>query len=130
LWLADGNIVIRGPPEGTPPTRILYKVHMFTLALHSAIFASLFDGPQAAFDAGSDRYQDLPVMDLPDSAQDVRDFLKALYLPQYASFNLLSAFCAHPAAERLKYDAQGIRSIVEPTFKAQWPSRLKDWDRL
>ncbi|KAI0048891.1 hypothetical protein FA95DRAFT_1604848 [Auriscalpium vulgare] len=143
LWLSDGNIIIRTVPAGTPPTRTIYRVHKFTLALHCSVFASLFDGPQAAFDTGSERIADAPVMDLSDDPDDVEHFLKALYFPHKTQlhqnvhsvafkdrWSLFPPTYAGILRLSTKYDAPVIRDIVVRVFRAQWPSQLADWDRL
>ncbi|KAI0055897.1 hypothetical protein BV25DRAFT_1903503 [Artomyces pyxidatus] len=81
LWLDEGNIIIRTTSTEPPPTQTLYKVHKSTLALHSSVFSSLFDGPQIALEVGSECYEGVPNMDLTDPDVDVECFLKALYFP-------------------------------------------------
>ena len=81
LWFDDGNIIIR-TFLSDKKAYIAWKVHKSILALHSIIFHDLFDGPQAAFDVASDRYDGVPVMDLPDSPSEMNNFLKALYFPE------------------------------------------------
>jgi hypothetical protein len=80
LWFDDGNIIIR--TFLSDKTHIVYKVHKSILASHSNVFHDLFDGPQAAFDIASERYEGLSVVELQDSPSEVNDFLKALYFPE------------------------------------------------
>ncbi|KAI0055879.1 hypothetical protein BV25DRAFT_1995953 [Artomyces pyxidatus] len=146
LWVKDGNIVVRTTSSSTsPPTQTLYKVHRHTLALHCSVFASLFDGPLDALDAGSEREGDVPIMDFPDAADDVRDFLKALYLPSemHRHRTLLSPFregdghCAlfpdsYCGILRLatKYEATLIRGIVVDALEKEWPTQMEHWGLL
>ncbi|KAI0312613.1 hypothetical protein OF83DRAFT_1176461, partial [Amylostereum chailletii] len=61
LWLPDGNILLRTvftPPTSPTPQHTLYKAHKGVLALHSSVFRDLFDGPQTAFDVGSEAYEE------------------------------------------------------------------------
>jgi hypothetical protein len=81
LWFEDGNIILR-TIVGDRNAFTACKVHKSILASHSNVFHDLFDGPQAAFDVGSDRYDGVSVMDLPDSPSEVNNFLKALYFPE------------------------------------------------
>ena len=81
LWFDDGNIIIRTVLSDNR-TYIAYKVHKSILVTHSNVFRDLFDGPQVAFDVASDRYDGLPVIQLPDPPSEVNSFLKALYSPQ------------------------------------------------
>ncbi|KAI0055873.1 hypothetical protein BV25DRAFT_1718052 [Artomyces pyxidatus] len=146
LWLQDGNIIVRTTSSSTaPPTQTLYKVHKHVLALHCSVFSSLFDGPQGAFDAGSEHEGDLPIMDLPDSADDVRDFLKALYFPGETNRHqtLQSPFResdghwalfpeSYGGILRLatKYDASVIRKLIVEALEREWPTNIDDWKRL
>jgi hypothetical protein len=80
LWFHDGNIIIR-----TILSDKVYaacKVHKSILASHSNFFHDLFDGPQTAFEVASERYDSVPVIDLPDSPSEVNSLLKALYFPE------------------------------------------------
>ncbi|KAI0048859.1 hypothetical protein FA95DRAFT_1604824 [Auriscalpium vulgare] len=124
-----------------------YKLHKFFLAKHCSAFASLFTGPQAAFDAGSEHRDGLPVMDLTDDAEELKCFLKALYIPEETHLHVRHLLSSAPANAQSrwdifppsyhgilrlasKYDARGLRNVLAPLFKAQWPSCLDDWDRL
>jgi hypothetical protein len=82
LWFDDGNVIIRAVLNHNR-AYIVYKIHKSILILHSNVFRDLFDGPQAAFDVASDRYDGLPVIQLPDSPSEVDHFLKALYFPEW-----------------------------------------------
>jgi hypothetical protein len=81
LWFDDGNIIIR-TVHSDDRAHIAFKVHKSILVTHSNVFRDLFDGPQVAFDVASDRYDGLPVIQLPDPPSEVNSFLKALYFPQ------------------------------------------------
>jgi len=58
------------------------KLHKSILASHSNFFHGLFNGPQNVFEVASDRYDGVPVIDLPDSPSEVNHFLRALYFPE------------------------------------------------
>lgn len=81
LWFDDGNIIIR-TILSDKKVYTACKVHKSILASHSNFFHDLFDGPQTAFELASDRYDGVPVIDLPDSPSEVNHFLKALYFPE------------------------------------------------
>ncbi|KAI0314650.1 hypothetical protein OF83DRAFT_1063460, partial [Amylostereum chailletii] len=117
-----------------------YKVHKSTLALHATFFRDLFDGPQTAFDTASERYDGVPVMDMQDAAEDVEDFLKAIYFPDYTHRHgrkptgepFWSNFPGmYAGILRLvqKYDAPKIRQILVDAIKKEWPSNLCVWDK-
>ncbi|KAI0048902.1 hypothetical protein FA95DRAFT_987578 [Auriscalpium vulgare] len=144
LWLKDGSIIIRTLPKGTHPTKItLFKVHKHLLGLHCSVFATLFDGPQEALEVGSEQYDGLPIMELPDDPDDVVDFLRALYFPEQT--NQHTPIVALPFDKRwtafppaysgilrlgTKYDAPSLKKIASAALKAQWPSTLSAWDGI
>ncbi|KAI0055891.1 hypothetical protein BV25DRAFT_1832812 [Artomyces pyxidatus] len=143
LWLQDGTIIVRTTSTETPATITLYKIHKFILALHCSTFASLFEGTHALFDAGSESYDGLPIMDMPDAADDVRDFLKALYFPietqrhRHISSPLFggnwAAFPAtYPGILRLaiKYDAPTIQNLIVKVLRMEWTRDVHEWDSL
>ncbi|KAI0315096.1 hypothetical protein OF83DRAFT_1133649 [Amylostereum chailletii] len=138
LWLSDGTIILRTSDHASN-VQTLFRVHKSTLALHSTFFRDLFDGPQTAFDTASERYDDLPVMDMADDPKDVDDFLKAMYFPRYTSRHLGSTLqdldkSAFPGMYggilRLcqKYDAPDIRGLVVDAIRKEWPENLSIWD--
>ncbi|KAI0048890.1 hypothetical protein FA95DRAFT_986434 [Auriscalpium vulgare] len=143
LWLSDGNIIIRSVPVGASRTRTLYKVHKSTLARHCDAFASLFDGPHAALDAGSEHRDGIPVMDLPDDADDLRHFLKALYdwremqihrpmsaIAPDGRWNIVPPSYFGILRLAVKYGADDLQDLVKTVLRAQWPSTLQGWDEL
>ncbi|KAI0310117.1 hypothetical protein OF83DRAFT_1045962, partial [Amylostereum chailletii] len=138
LWLLDGNIIFRTistPPKSATPHHTLYKIHKGVLALNSSVFRDLFDGPQAAFDVGSETFEKLPVMDMLDSPDDIGHFLKSLYFPQYTQrhhvappLKMLPDGYAGILRLSTKYDVQSLRESMISALKLVWPSRLADWD--
>ncbi|KAI0054898.1 hypothetical protein BV25DRAFT_353004 [Artomyces pyxidatus] len=143
LWLDDGNLVVRTTSKGPPPMQTLYKIHKRVLALHCSAFASLFDGPQAAFDIGSQQHEGVPVMDLPDPPEDVHDFLMALYFPMETHrhspitspvrdgrWNVFPRSYHGILRLAVKYDSPDIRDLFADLMRANWPSVLKDWEFL
>lgn len=69
LWFDDGNTVLQA--ENTQ-----FKVHRGVLSKHSPIFADLFRVPQPTNEPTVDG---CPVVQLPDSADDVTHILAVLY---------------------------------------------------
>ncbi|KAI0312614.1 hypothetical protein OF83DRAFT_1176462 [Amylostereum chailletii] len=140
LWFSDGNIVLRTvftPPESPIPHHTMYNVHKGVLALNSSVFHDLFEGSQAAFNIGSEMYEGIPVMDMPDSPEDVAHFLKALYFPKYTQRHYAAAPLkalpdGYAGILRLstKYDVPSLRETAISAFKLVWPSTLPDWHNL
>ncbi|KAI0048870.1 hypothetical protein FA95DRAFT_1557445 [Auriscalpium vulgare] len=147
LWFNDGSIVIRSIADTstTPPTRALYKLHKSLLAKNCSVFAALFDGPQDAFAAGSEQHDGLPIMELPDNPEELRNFLRVLYIPgEIHTHRRLessrdpgeAAWEVFPASYygilrlAFKYDAGDIMDLILLLLKDQWPPKLAAWDRL
>ncbi|KAI0055874.1 hypothetical protein BV25DRAFT_1718400 [Artomyces pyxidatus] len=91
---------------------------------------------------GSEREGDLPIMDLPDTADDVRDFLKAMYFPSETNRHqtLSSPYRESDGYWALfpdsycgilrlatKYDASPIRNIIVGALEREWPTDLYQW---
>ncbi|KAI0045981.1 hypothetical protein FA95DRAFT_1607279 [Auriscalpium vulgare] len=145
VWKPDGDLVIRtvsqGPDELTV-THTLYRVHKPVLALHSAVLASMFDGDQAAFEVASERYEGVPVMEMPDATEDMEYFLDAMYHPKLLREHQPELDCddlystpppvfpdSYCGILRLatNYDAQDILEQVVTALTKMWPARLDDW---
>ncbi|KAI0266833.1 hypothetical protein BC834DRAFT_873753 [Gloeopeniophorella convolvens] len=141
LWFDDGNIIVRTVVQDKSQT--VYKVHKAVLATHSIVFRELFDGPQAAFYAASELYDDLPVMELPDPPKETNDFLKALYFPEetqrhrpisspffegiWKGFPFPYVGILHLA---VKYEVGHLEKHLLDTLRHAWPQYLFDWDYL
>ncbi|KAI0720107.1 hypothetical protein C8T65DRAFT_802210 [Cerioporus squamosus] len=107
LWLEDGSIVIIAQTTA-------FCVHRSILARHSEAFSSLFTLPQPV--DGAETFEGYPVVRVPDSSNDFRHLLLALYdglsfldpTSGPTSFNVLAALV------RLghKYDLQRVLSAA------------------
>ncbi|KAI0045975.1 hypothetical protein FA95DRAFT_1607275 [Auriscalpium vulgare] len=143
VWMSDGNLIIRTVEvRQDSPTVLhtLYRVHKSVLALNCGAFAAMFDGDQAAFEAASERFEGVPVMELPDPAEDVKAFLDAMYHPKqlrnYGSAIVLISWLWEPFPEsycgvlRLanKYNAQDMHEQVAAALETRWPKKLSAWD--
>ncbi|KAI0028664.1 hypothetical protein K488DRAFT_89517 [Vararia minispora EC-137] len=141
FWFEDGTIILRTNSLAAPsgPKTKLYRVHKSVLAANSTFFAQLFSG-ETNFDRASERYDDLPVMDVFDADEEVVAFLTALYLP--AIFSAVPGQAAQPSfllpymsklqmdALRLamKYDAGPVHARITQFFRKTWPLTLAEWD--
>lgn len=76
IWLEDGNIVIAA---GANPT-MLFKCHRSVLCKHSDVFDGMFALP---ISDAVERYDGVPLVQLPDPADDVCALLSMLYDPSY-----------------------------------------------
>ncbi|KAI0318425.1 hypothetical protein OF83DRAFT_1171113 [Amylostereum chailletii] len=138
LWMEDGSIVLRALYPCKRSAKV-YRVHKSSLALHCSFFRDLFEGPQDEFVAASDKYEDLPVLDMHDTLQDVDDFLRAIYEPDFMlrhrnlhdhGLSMSDFPNMYGGILRLsrKYDAPRIRAVVVQAIEDQWPTTLAAWD--
>jgi len=142
LWFDDGNIIIR-TILSDKNVYTACKVHKSILASHSNSFHDLFDGSQTVFEVASDRYDGVPVIDLPDSPSEVNPFLKALYFPEethchrsisspfyegiWRGFPFKYVGILHLA---MKYEVAFLRDKMIDILRHAWPQYLFDWDYL
>lgn len=69
VWLEDGNIIVQAENHQ-------FKVHRSVLSKHSPVFADLFKVPQPSTER---TIEGCPVVELHDSAEDIKHVLLALY---------------------------------------------------
>lgn len=74
VWYDDGNIVIQ-------TENIVFKVFRGILASNSAVFSDMFSVPQPTNEAitGPDMYDSCPLVQIYDTPEDTRHFLKAIH---------------------------------------------------
>ncbi|KAI0055887.1 hypothetical protein BV25DRAFT_1842665 [Artomyces pyxidatus] len=138
LWLSDGNIIVRAL---TGKSEILYRVHKSVLSMHSNFFEATFgeQGSDSALDTGSDHFEGVPILDMPgDDANDIRQFLMALYIPQFSpkhreigwddsQFDFPGQY-AGTLRLSTKYIVPDLRKMIVQKFHARWPCLLEQWD--
>ena len=93
VWYDDGNVVIQ--TENT-----VFKVFRGILASNSAVFADMFSVPQPTNATVPDAYDSCPLIQMYDTPEDAKHFLKAIhdagsafFFPDYRSRWLMK----HPA---------------------------------
>lgn len=93
LYIKDGNIVLSATSEGstTDGARrlVLFRVHKGVLSRQSQVFADMFGLPPEVENA-SDIYDGAPLVEMPDSVEDVESMLQVLYDPWYVPSLLAS----------------------------------------
>ncbi|KZV75525.1 hypothetical protein PENSPDRAFT_748418 [Peniophora sp. CONT] len=140
LWIDDGNLILRARAEGPEtdePAYTLFRVHKGLLGTQAGYFRRLSLG------GISERMDNIPVLELPESASDVDDFLRALYLPNHlSSFPAMSdsnqavnrsnfpAVLAGMLRMCKNYDAPALGDIVKAKIRNEWPMTLEKWDSL
>jgi hypothetical protein len=73
LWFADGTVVLRA--EDT-----LFKTYIGILSSVSSVLRDMFGVPQPRAHE-MENYEGLPFVHLPDTAWDIKYFLKAIHVP-------------------------------------------------
>jgi len=79
LWVSDGNVVLSAVSLDKTRT-ILFRVHKSMLSDQSEVFASMFAMPQGQENEGNlmEMYEGLPLVRLPDSAEELDALVNAL----------------------------------------------------
>lgn len=95
LYISDGNIILSAMPNdpdtpvfwqlttevNDPEKAIFFRVHKSTLAKHSKIFSDMFGLPVCPDGDLNSMYDGVPVVDMPDKAEDLAVLLNHFYGP-------------------------------------------------
>ncbi|KAE9406244.1 hypothetical protein BT96DRAFT_1015017 [Gymnopus androsaceus JB14] len=128
LWFDDGSVVCRA-------NTTLFRVHISQLSRHSLCFRDMFSIGNHAGSAlgssinGSD-FENCPLIELHDSAEDVGNLFAALYDGPHFGNNDLEDFRVVSGILRLstKYLIDSLRDKAMAHLSQAWPSTLKGWD--
>ncbi|KAJ7115905.1 hypothetical protein C8R44DRAFT_880310 [Mycena epipterygia] len=138
LWFKDGSVICQAE-------RTLFRVHVSQLSRHSALFRDIFTLPQpsrprssslSSFDSLDDtrvmleECENCPVVFLHDKAEDVTNFLAALYDGPNFGNNDQEDFRVVAGILRLstKYIVDSLRAKALAHLCIAWPSTLRGWD--
>lgn len=82
LYFASGDICLSAPyaqalESSSSAYGLIFRVHRFTLSLHSPVFRDMFDLPEQP--GANELYDDVALVQMPDSAEDVEALLYAFY---------------------------------------------------
>lgn len=81
LYFASGDICLSAPLARTwkspPAIGLIFRVHRFTLSLHSPVFRGMFALPEQP--GVNETYDGVILVQMPDSAEDIEDLLDAFY---------------------------------------------------
>ncbi len=137
LWFSDGNIVLLDQ-------RVAFKIHRGQLERHSDAFRGILSMPQPA---DVPTFESVPILELHDSAEDVRCFLQALYdglyvllgtavvfsltrTPRYYKNLSANDFAVISSVMRMstKYLFDHLRERCTSRLSMDWPDTLAAWD--
>ncbi|KAH8111522.1 hypothetical protein DFH11DRAFT_612619 [Phellopilus nigrolimitatus] len=146
FWLEDGNIILSAvshkehKDESGQSYRqdILFRVHKSLLARQSKVFRDMFDLPNTGMSTdgaghSTDRlYEGVPVISMPDSAEDIVCILEALYEPWALPFKKYDPNNPEKVTGVLsmatKYHLDAVRQRVVSHVCSDWPTTLEEWD--
>ncbi|KLO13579.1 hypothetical protein SCHPADRAFT_355310 [Schizopora paradoxa] len=133
LWFSDGNIVLSAVESSTGDT-IVFCIHKSSLARQSKVFESMFELPQGA-DTGDGVVEaygglNLPLVRVPDAAEDVEALLNALHDPLPLSQRSLLSDTPLRLRKALhmasKYLMDDLRAKLIRILEQEWPPNLND----
>ncbi|KAF6741453.1 hypothetical protein DFP72DRAFT_944073 [Ephemerocybe angulata] len=119
IWFDDGSLVIQA--ENTQ-----FKVHKGVLTRHSSVFADVFAMPHPE---GEPTIEGCPVLQLQDSAEDINNFLLALYdRCSHTKDAIPLAVIAAMIRMGKKYDVPTLRDEGFARLNWEFPNTLESWD--
>ncbi|KAJ7693297.1 hypothetical protein B0H17DRAFT_850237, partial [Mycena rosella] len=129
FYAEDGNIVLAA--KDSENRTIYFRLHRSILVKHSLVFADMFAMPPPPT---AEKYDGVPLVEMPDDADGLRTLIALLYDPQCISVILRSEdFAARmfePVVLARKYQVDWIRTMVASHLERQWPLTLAGWDRI
>ncbi|KDQ58280.1 hypothetical protein JAAARDRAFT_206931 [Jaapia argillacea MUCL 33604] len=131
-YFEDGNIVISSfSQDGSPK---FFRVHRSVLSVHSGVFAQIFSIPVPSEAAGMDMHDGVPLVHLPDPAEDIGGLLRATYdlssLPNHHRDPNKPILMKGILALATKYEFEITRSHIIQSIERDWPHDLQGWDAL
>jgi len=120
LWLPDGSIILQAE-------NILFRVYSGLLSLHSPFFRDLFSLPQPP---SQDMYEGIPVVQMLETANDLRYFLLAEQNPISMPISGNTDLRIVLSLLRLgtKYDVPHLKESTISVLEHIFPSTLGEWD--
>jgi len=120
VWFEDGNVILQA--EST-----VFKVFRGILSTNSPIFADMFTVPQPMTD--NETFESCPLIQLFDSAEDVKHFLKAIHDASYYDVQTTADFSVVAGVLRLstKYNVGYLRKRAISHLITMFPSSLEDF---
>ncbi|KZT25476.1 hypothetical protein NEOLEDRAFT_1065077 [Neolentinus lepideus HHB14362 ss-1] len=129
LYMHDGNIVLSTP--NASGTVILFRVHQSILARISTVFADMLRLPT---NGANEVYDGVPLVQMPDAAEDLESLLKVVYHENNLNFEKMSAETVKMVEPVLtmcnKYDIKDFRKQIISRMEGDWPTTLNAWDDL
>ncbi|KAG2363388.1 hypothetical protein BDR07DRAFT_1211299, partial [Suillus spraguei] len=111
---------------------IVFRVHKSILSHYSIVFADMLMMPPVE---EAETYDDVPLVCLPDNAEEIESLLKAIYLPRSPPLYPRLTRCMPRIIYHLlnlsnKYEMNKLRRDIVQQLEADWPTSLAWWDQL
>jgi hypothetical protein len=78
LYFEDGSVILSA--KGSDGDLVYFRVHKSVLTKQSPVFKDMFSVPSPASEM--EMYDDLPLVHLHDSSEELKEFLQAMYDPR------------------------------------------------
>jgi len=132
-YISDGNVVLSAVSQDKTRT-VVFRVHKSLLTEQSEVFESMFAVPQGdgESDGHVESYEGLPLVHMPDTAEEVEELLNALRDP--LAFCEQTTFSDTPLRIRnalhlaSKYLMAELRAKLVRVVEREWPSSLDEMD--
>ncbi|KAJ7497582.1 hypothetical protein FB451DRAFT_1018292 [Mycena latifolia] len=129
--LEDGNMVLSAKDKENCTTYFPHCVHSSILVKHSPVFADMFTMPPPPT---TDKYNGVSLVEMPDDADALRDFIALLYDPERISGILdnvnFTLLLFHSTLLANKYQVDWICTRVASQLRKQWPTSIGGWDKI
>ncbi|KAL1938734.1 hypothetical protein VTO73DRAFT_11337 [Trametes versicolor] len=134
LYFPTGDVALRAAFPSTPgsvPRFQIFRVHKVILGLHSAAFSNLFADASAGL---GPTYDDVPMVEMPDRADDLAGLLDCVYNPSHYYLSRRSR--RYKTALELsgivrladKYLLDSLRADLVQRVVDEWPKDILEWD--
>ncbi|KAI0367347.1 hypothetical protein BV20DRAFT_1000884 [Pilatotrama ljubarskyi] len=131
LYFTDGDVVLQARllSANGEIQHQLFRVHKAILSFHSATFRNMFADASAVL---GPTYDNHPVVDMPDNAEDLARLLDCVYHPSryLGRGSQVQVTLELPRAVRLadKYLLDTVRADLVQRVADDWPSGLFEWE--
>ncbi|KAJ3486192.1 hypothetical protein NLI96_g4418 [Meripilus lineatus] len=132
LYFDNGDIIVICPFREKDKGYQHFRVDQIFLSRHSPIFKTTVSLPTGPGPSQEDSMEGVSVMRVPDDAEDMEGFLKAMYEPSSLFFKRFSPETSLRMKGTLKlatkYEARSIRDALICVLKEDWWTTYKEWE--
>ncbi|KZV87259.1 hypothetical protein EXIGLDRAFT_840118 [Exidia glandulosa HHB12029] len=141
LWFDDGDIILVARDRDYPPALGLqraFKVHQHVLERQSVTWLGVLVSETITPSKNVPLlYEDVPVVEIPDRAEDLYHYLQWTYNIGYLGHFSLASWlddgiedCVESLLRMAEcYEVPSLRRDIEDFLEREWPSNLAMWDK-